>query len=81
MRLVIRASALTAACCLKCADTVGVGGRGTAQITPHAVVHVDKAGAETLERGPAVAVDVDGGATLLGGGDIERNIAFRWKIP
>lgn len=29
------------------ADTAGVGGRGTAQITPDAVVYVDKAGAET----------------------------------
>ncbi|MEU0206362.1 hypothetical protein [Streptomyces canus] len=64
------------------ADTAGVGGRGTAQITPNAVVYVDKAGAETPERGLFAVVRFEAGnraktpvrTTADKGG-------FRWKTP
>ncbi|MFE2216334.1 hypothetical protein ACFW93_30875 [Streptomyces canus] len=64
------------------ADTAGVGGKGTAQITPNAVVYVDKAGAETPEHGLFAVVRFEAGnrsktpvtTTADKGG-------FRWKTP
>lgn len=64
------------------ADTTGVGGRGTAQITPDAVVYVDKSGAETPENGLFAVVRFEAGnrsktkvTTTAGNG------GFRWKAP
>lgn len=64
------------------ADTAGVGGRGTAQITPDAVVYVDKAGAETPEHGLFAVVRFEAGnrsrttvTTTAGKG------GFRWRAP
>ncbi|MFG2126223.1 hypothetical protein ACGFNV_00230 [Streptomyces sp. NPDC048751] len=64
------------------ADTAGVGGRGTAQITPDAVVYVDKAGAETPEHGLFAVVRFEAEnrsktsvRTTAGKG------GFRWKTP
>jgi hypothetical protein len=64
------------------ADTAGVGGRGTAQITPDAVVYVDKAGAETPEHGLFAVVRFEAGnrsktpvTTTAGKG------GFRWRTP
>jgi hypothetical protein len=64
------------------ADTAGVGGRGTAQITPDAVVYVDKAGAETPEHGLFAVIGFKAGnrsttpvTTTAGKG------GFRWKTP
>lgn len=64
------------------ADTAGVGGRGTAQITPDAVVYVDKAGAESPEHGLFAVVRFEARnqsrtpvTTTAGKG------GFRWKAP
>lgn len=63
-------------------DTAGVGGMGTAQITPNAVVYVDKAGGETPEHGLFAVVRFEAGnrsktpvtTTADKGG-------FRWETP
>ncbi|WP_407555474.1 hypothetical protein QOM21_37000 [Streptomyces sp. Pv4-95] len=64
------------------ADTAGVGGRGTAQITPDAVVYVDRAGAETPEQGLFAVVRFEAGnrskatvTTTVG------KAGFRWRTP
>ncbi|MFF7380838.1 hypothetical protein ACFY96_37070 [Streptomyces massasporeus] len=62
------------------ADTVGAGGKGTAQITPETVVYVGKAGADAPERGLFAVV------TFKTGNRAEESVkttaaqgGFRWK--
>lgn len=61
-------------------DTVGAGGKGTAQITPETVVYVGKAGADAPERGLFAVV------TFKTGNRAEESVkttaaqgGFRWK--
>ncbi|MFI8895755.1 hypothetical protein [Streptomyces paradoxus] len=64
------------------ADTAGADGKGTAQITPEAVVYVGKAGADAPEHGLFAVVAFKAGnraeesvtTTVAQGG-------FRWKTP
>jgi hypothetical protein len=62
------------------ADTAGVGGKGTARITPDTVVYVDKAGAETPEHGLFAVIRFEAEnrsrtpVTTTAGKD-----AFRWR--
>ncbi|MFC8142378.1 hypothetical protein ACFUKV_11530 [Streptomyces paradoxus] len=64
------------------ADTAGADGTGTAQITPEAVVYVDKAGADAPEHGLFAVV------TFRAGNRAKESVTttaaqggFRWRTP
>ncbi|MDQ1023972.1 hypothetical protein QF035_001554 [Streptomyces umbrinus] len=62
------------------ADTAGAGGKGTAQITPDAVVYVDKAGTERPEHGLFAVVRFEAeNRSKTPVTTTARQGGFRWK--